>query len=165
MQLTKRLAATALAVLVPAAAALAATTPSGVFQGTLTNAGNTKQAGQSDTFQIQATFAKGKLTRLYGRGNWIPYNSKLTTSTYCGAANSYDSKGTAKITQKPAPKGFDWMFVVTSSQQGYGWFTVTLKGNWVSSTKATTDVRFYEHNMPDKGHCDSGQLPLTLKKG
>lgn len=161
MQLTKKLAATSVVLLASAGVALAATAPSGTFKGTT----HTKDAhGKPDTFQIQATFAKGKLTRLYGKGNWIPYDPKKTTSTYCGAANIYDSKGTSTITQKPAPKGSDFLFVIASKQKGYGWFTVTVKGKWDSASKASTDIDFYEHKMPDKGHCDSGQLPVALTK-
>ena len=161
MHLTRKLAAVAAVLLASAGVALAATSPSGVFKGTT----HTKDAsGHPDSFQLEATFAKGKLTRLQGLGNWIPYNSKLTTSTYCGAANSYDSKGTTTITEKPAPKGSAWLFVITSKTKGYGWFTITLKGNWTSSTSASTSVRFYEHNMPDKGHCDSGQVAASLTK-
>lgn len=161
MRMTKRLIASTAVLLLSAGVALAATSPSGTFKGTT----HTKDAkGHPDTFQIQAKFAKGKLTGLTGQGNWIPFNAKKTTSTYCGAANTYDDTG-MKITQKAAPKGFAWEFVITPKKAtGYGWFTVTLKGNWDSATKASTAIRFYEHNLPDKGHCDSGFVALTLKK-
>jgi len=64
------------------------------------------------------------------------------------------------------PPGYAWEFVIKPkpTKNMYGWYVVTLRGNWGSSRKAKTQIRFYQHNLPDKGHCDSGQLPLTLKK-
>jgi cytochrome oxidase assembly protein ShyY1 len=49
---------------------------------------------------------------------------------------------------------------------------VTLKGHFVSGSEAHAEFRFYQGHMPyyhngqfsRTGHCDSGLLPVTLKK-
>jgi hypothetical protein len=170
MHLIKKLSAVGVALLAPAAMALAATSPTGTFKGAVHwKASPSSPAG---TFDVTATFKKGVLTRLQGQGvagtnAYVPYNTSKSTSTYCGAANSWDSKNPATtITSKKPPKGFAWEFVIKPKKTAnvYGWYVVTLRGNWVSATKAKTDIRFYQQNLPDKGRCDSGQLTLTLKK-
>jgi hypothetical protein len=166
MRFTKRLVATAAVLLVPAAAALAATSPSGTFKGAVSWYNKGEKA--ANTFDVTATFHKGKLTGLSGQGNpgFIPYSAKDSTSTYCGAANSYDDTNTTITAETKVPKGFDWGFIIKPKQTAnmYGWYTVTLAGTWVTSTKAKTEIRFLQHHLPDKGKCDSGQMPLPLKK-
>jgi hypothetical protein len=166
MRFTKRLAVTAAVLLVPAGAALAAATqPTGTFKGAVHWYNKGEKA--KNTFDITATFNKGRLTGLTGRGNpgFIPYSSKDSTSTYCGAANIYDDTNTTITRAKKVPSGFDWAWVIKPKQTAnqYGWYTVTLAGSWVSDTKAKTEVRFLQHHLPDKGKCDSGQMPLTLR--
>src|SRR5579859_1427524 len=131
MRLSRKLMATAAVLAVSAGVALAATSPSGTFNGAV----RSTIKGKKNTFDVTATFKKGKLTALTGKGNpgVIPYSPSKSTSTYCGAANSYDDTGTTITETKPAPKGFDFEFVIQpKNQSGYGWFTVTLKGNWNS---------------------------------
>ncbi len=124
-------------------------------------------AGANETFDITATFNKGNLKSLSGQGNpgFIPYSKSKSTSTFCGAANSYSSTGSTITKATKAPAGYAWEFIIKAKNtSGYGWFKVTVKGNWTSSTEAKTVIRFLEPKMPDKGKCDSGPLSVTLKK-
>ena len=168
MHLTKRAAAGAVTFLLLAAGALAATTaPSGVFQGNL----HYTQAGKPTTLPIQATFSKGKLTELKSPGksdSFIPYDPKKSNAISCGDANTFDTSDP----QDP--------FTITGGVQKDGSFSykakdkyhivITLKGKFVSATKAKTHFRFYQSHLPHSsngkisstGHCDSGQLRLKL---
>lgn len=163
MHLTKRLAAASAVLLVSAGTALAATSPSGTFKGAVHwyNGG----LHQKQVFDVTAKFKTGKLTSLTGKGNpgVIPYSKKKSSSMYCGAANVFNMTG-MKIVQKKAPKGYQWEFAVVPKKNAAFGFHVILKGNWDSSSKAKAAIRFYQPKLPDKGDCDSGYLPVTLKK-
>ena len=170
MHLTKRIAATLAALLIPAAMAFAAGSPSGTFGGTL-HSKNGWGDGRPDTFKVDASFEKGKLNGIQGNGNFIPYNPKLSNATAgCGSANSFNLatvQGDVFTSKKPTkPDTFSW--VVTGKYH----VVVRLKGLWASATVANTQFRFYEGHLPyynktthqssATGHCDSGWLTLKL---
>ena len=170
MSLTKKLAATAAAVLLPAAVAVAATSPSGTFTGTL-HSKNGWGDGRPDSFTIEASLKDGKLTHLDGTGQFIPYTPKRSNATAgCGDANTFDTNG---------GEGETWTITGQVNKEDRFTFkaknnfhaVVTLKGRFVSATKAKAKFRFYQGHLPKfadgkstmTGHCDSGLLRVTLK--
>ena len=167
MRITRLVAMIAAAALVPAAIAGAAISPSGVYKGKVHFVDS---AHHRISFAWQATFSTGKLTRLYGIGGGLPYDPKKSTSFTCGTANLYDSadkadhgKFAAKITGSLAKNGS-----FTFKVKGKFHDVITLSGKFVSARKAKATIHLYQSHLPSKtgsnGVCDSGKLPLTLKK-
>lgn len=166
MHLGKRVAAGAAALLLPAAVAAAATSPSGVFSGTVHSK---DAAGHPDAFTMQTTFDKGKVTRLQGQGPWIPYDPSKSNSEACGAANTFDTSAsgdTWTITGKTANGAFSYKL-----KDKYH-TVITLKGQFTSKTQAKAKFRYYQSHLPyfnkatnkssSTGHCDSGQMKVKL---
>lgn len=164
MRLTKQLMGAAALLLVSATAAVAAgSPPSGTYSG---DVHSTTASGKPNTFTVTATLDKGKLTDIKGQGGQgggvIPYNKKLSTSTYCGAANSFDSSNMGAPTKITGEVNKQGRFAFTATTTKFH-IVVTLKGHFTSATSARARFRYYQSHMPDKGHCDSGELRLTLK--
>ena len=166
MRITKLLGVTTAVLLVPVA--LAAAAASGVYSGTL----KFNDGYRNNTFALKATFKSGRLTRLYGEGTEIPFKKKLSNSEACGGANLYDSSDAGDQGKYPA--------TISGSTDKTGGFSfvlrgkfhdvTTFEGKFVSASKLTGKIRFYEAHLPrfangkatPTGHCDSGFLPVTL---
>jgi hypothetical protein len=164
MHLTRRLAVTAAMLLLCAGVAVAATSsPSGTYSG---NVHWTDPGAGKEKFLVTVTLKKGKATQLKGKGDpgFVPFNPKKSNATVgCGAANTFDS-GNGKISGQV---GSTRSFLFTWKNEKFH-IVVTLDGQFVSATKAKAHFRYYQSHLPGKGgstgHCDSGELPVTLKK-
>lgn len=153
-------AAVALAAALTPALALGAGRAEGTYSGAVHF---TDHWNRRVTFDLHAKFQHGALVRLYGEGPDLPYNPHRSSGQYCGVGSVYDSADdNGHGLDRAAIHGgvhrdgsFDYKVVDQME-------TVYIGGRFDSSRSTSGTFRMTRRTVT--GDCDSGYLPLRLRR-